>query len=220
MEKRHQIQEKILGLIESNDLRGLSLRQIAEKIGEDSSQPQKINHHLTQLKEKGLIYWDKGKKIIRRTISGKVESSGLVSIPILGAANCGPATLFAKQSMEGYLKISKRFLSSSKTKGIFAVRAVGSSLNKADIDHKGTSITDGDFILIDGDQRTPRNNDYVLSVIDDVVNIKKYIFDKEKNQIILLSESTENIPPIYIHPSDTYSINGKVIQVIKKPKID
>jgi len=215
MNKRHRIQEKILDLVESNSLSGLSLRKIAEKINEDKSQPQKIRHHLSQLADKGLIYWDKKKKIIRRIISNKVEKSGLVSIPILGAANCGPATLFADQNVQGYLKISKRLLPRNK-KNIFAIRAVGSSMNKANIE--GNSIKDGDHVLIDGNYPNPQNKEYVLSVIDDVANIKRFI--KEKDKIILLSESTENIPPTYIHPDDKFIINGKVVQVIKRPKTD
>ncbi|HZT34945.1 MAG TPA: hypothetical protein VFA15_03425, partial [Nitrososphaera sp.] len=59
----------------------------------------------------------------------------------------------------------------------------------------------------------------VLSVIDKMANIKRYHFDKENNQIVLMSESTQSFPPIHIHPDDDYSINGKVIKVIKKPKI-
>jgi len=211
----HRIQEKILNLAESNSLNDLSLRKIAEKIGENKDQPQKINHHLLQLLSKGLIHWDKKKKIIRRVISGKTEKSGLVSIPILGAANCGPATLFADQNIQGYLKISKRFLPRNK-KNIFAIRAVGSSMNKANID--GNSIEDGDHVLIDSNYANPQSKEYVLSVIDDVANIKRFI--REKDKIILLSESTKDVPPIYIHSEDNYMVNGKVVQVIKKPKMD
>jgi repressor LexA len=80
-------------------------------------------------------------------------------------------------------------------------------------------IEDGDYLIIDSDYRTPRNGDVVLSVIDDMANIKKYVFDEENNQIVLVSQSTKDIPPIYIHEDDSFMINGKVIQVIKKPKL-
>ena len=83
----------------------------------------------------------------------------------------------------------------------------------------GMSIEDGDYLIIDSDYRTPRNGDVVLSVIDDMANIKKYVFDEENNQIVLVSQSTKDIPPIYIHEDDSFMINGKVIQVIKKPKL-
>ena len=50
------------------------------------------------------------------------------------------------------------------------------------------------------------------------VAIKKFNLDKKNNQIILSSESSEQHPPIFIHPDDSYFIGGKVVQVIKKPK--
>ncbi|MFA6145935.1 MAG: S24 family peptidase [Patescibacteria group bacterium] len=209
----HKTQLKLLELIEKRNLNGLSLRDIGELIGIEDN-PHVIRHHLLQLKRRELIYWDQQKKEIRKNFKGVNKESGLVSIPILGAANCGPATIFAEQNIQGYLKISKHFLP-KVVKNIFAIRAVGSSLNKAKI--KNNSIEDGDYVLIDGNYPNPQNKDYVLSVIDDVANIKRFI--KEKDKIILLSESTEDIPPIYIHRRDKYMINGKVIQVIKKPKI-
>jgi SOS-response transcriptional repressor LexA len=52
-----------------------------------------------------------------------------------------------------------------------------------------------------------------------MANIKKYIFDEENNQIVLVSQSSKDIPPIYIHEDDSFMVNGKVIQVIKKPKM-
>ncbi len=90
-------------------------------------------------------------------------------------------------------------------------------MNKSNIN--GMSIEDGDYLIIDSDYRSPRNGDIVLSVIDDMANIKKYVFDEENNQIVLVSQSTKDIPPIYIHEDDSFMINGKVIQVIKKPKL-
>ena len=90
-------------------------------------------------------------------------------------------------------------------------------MNKASIN--GQCIEDGDYLIIDSDYRSPKNGDVVLSVIDDMANIKKYIFDEENNQIVLVSQSTKDIPPIYVHEDDSFMINGKVIQVIKKPKI-
>ena len=86
---------------------------------------------------------------------------------------------------------------------------------------KGNTIEDGDFVIIDKNDKNPNNGDYVLSIIDDVANIKKFVRDRKNKQIILLSESTEDLPPIYIHPKDfsEYIIGGKVIQVIKKPNL-
>lgn len=211
----HIIQQKLLKLSGRHNLGEMKLRQIARLIGENH--PQKIKHHLNQLEKGGFIKFDKRKKIIERIRLGAIKKTNFFAIPILGSANCGKATIFADENLEGYLKVSGKLL--KKKEGVFAIKAEGHSMNRANIN--GQFIDDGDYVIIDNKNRVPNNGDYVLSVIDDVANIKKFIFDKENNQIVLLSESTEKLPPIYIHPKDfsRYIVNGKVIQVIKKPKL-
>lgn len=209
----HPIQEKLLKLLEQKNISDMTLRGIGEQIKEPL--PQKIKHHLEQLEKKGFIKYDRKNKTLSRVKSNSKIVSPFVSIPVVGTANCGPATIFANENIEGYLKISKNIL--NKCKNIFAIKAQGLSMNKANIN--GVSIEDGDYLIIDSDYRTPRNGDVVLSVIDDMANIKKYIFDEENNQIVLVSQSTKDIPPIYIHEDDSFMVNGKVIQVIKRPKM-
>ena len=155
----------------------------------------------------------KNKKIEKKSTKA-VKSSPFFSVPIVGTANCGPATIFANENIEGYLKISKSIL--NKCKNIFAIKAQGLSMNQTSIN--GQTIEDGDYLIIDSEYHTPQNGDVVLSIIDDMANIKKYVWDEQNNQVVLVSQSTKEIPPIYIHEDDSFMINGKVIQVIKKPK--
>lgn len=209
----HPIQEKLLKLLDQKILKDMTLRDIGTLIKEPL--PQKIKHHLEQLEKKGFIKYDRRNKTISKIKLGSKIMSPFVSVPVIGSANCGPATIFANENIEGYLKISKNIL--NKCKNVFAIKAQGLSMNKSNIN--GMSIEDGDYLIIDSDYRTPRNGDVVLSVIDDMANIKKYVFDEENNQIVLVSQSTKDIPPIYIHEDDSFMINGKVIQVIKKPKL-
>jgi len=208
----HTIQEKILNLIESKNLSGLTLREIGDLIGEKF--PQKIKHHLDQLEKKGFLVIDtKNKKIDKKIHTSSIQSN-MLSIPIVGSANCGPATIFANENIEGYIKISKSLL--RKCKNIFAIRAQGLSMNQSIVN--GNNIEDGDYLIIDSSDTSPSSGDVVLSIIDEMANIKKYVWDETNNQIVLVSESTKDIPPIYIHEDDSFMINGKVIQVIKKPK--
>ena len=209
----HSIQEKLLKILDQKNLTNMTLRDIGELIKEPL--PQKVKHHLEQLEKKGFVSYDRKTKTISRAKLKSKQLSPFVSIPIVGAANCGPATIFANENIEGYLKISKNIL--HKCKNIFALKAQGLSMNRASIN--GMNIEDGDYIIIDSDYRTPRNGDVVLSVIDDMANIKKYVFDEDNNQIVLVSQSTKDIPPIYVHEDDSFMVNGKVIQVIKKPKL-
>ena len=168
---------------------------------------------MDQLQKKGLIKIDKKNNTVDRASSGPILNSKLLSIPIVGTANCGPATIFANENIEGYLKISKSIL--RKCQNIFAIRAQGLSMNRATVN--GLTIEDGDYLIVDSSQQSPSDGDIVLSVIDDMANIKKYVWDEPNNQIVLVSQSTKDIPPIYIHEDDSFMINGKVIQVIKKP---
>lgn len=206
----HQIQEKLLKLAENRNLGKLTYREIGRLI--DESHPYKVQYHLEQLEQQGLITSNSEGTSVRKT----GRDFGMLSIPILGAADCGPETIFADESIEGYLRISPKLV--SKKKGLFALRAVGNSMNKANI--KGNSLEDGDYALIDSGDKDPKNNDYVVSIIDGLCNIKKFIKDTAHEQIILVSESTKDFPPIYIHPDErNYFVSGKVIQVIKKPKL-
>lgn len=209
----HIIQEKLLKLVGEKNIAPLKLREIGKLI--DIEHPQLIKHHLNQLERKGLIIIDRVKNVIKKV--GKNDDNNLLlAIPILGSANCGPAELYAEENIEGYLRISPNLLKSKNN--LFAIRAIGDSMNKANIN--GRSIESGDYVLIESKDIQIQNKDYVLSIIDGVCNIKKFFIDKENNQITLLSESTKNFSPIIIdHNFANYFINGKVIQVIKNTKI-
>lgn len=204
----HQIQEKILELAKTKDVLTLGIRPLGREIGVD--QPQLVKHHLFQLQKKGLIK-AKSRSDIQQLLqhSSSLQPS-FVQIPVVGAANCGPATLFADERVEKYITVSQSFL--KKTNNVFALIAKGDSMNRAQID--GNTIEENDYVVIDSDQRTPHSGDYILSVIDNCANIKKYARTKDGN-VALLSESTTKHPPIYISEDDQFFVNGKVIQVIK-----
>lgn len=215
----HKTQEKILKLTEKRNLAGLSLREIGELIGEPDS-PQKIKHHLNKLFEKGLLVRSIDNKKISKISAGINQKTRLISLPIYGSVNCGQALELADSQIKGFLKISPRVLGNSsikKIKNLFVLKAVGNSMNRANI--KDKNIEDGDYIIIDKNQRVPQDGNYIVSVIDDAANVKKFYLDKQKKQIILVSESTQDITPIYIHQDDMldYLVCGKVIDVMKKP---
>lgn len=210
----HPIQEKLLKIINEKNISDLTLRDIGDLIGEKL--PQKIKHHLLQLQRKGFIVIDKKNNSITRVIGAKSTPKDIfVSLPIVGTANCGPQTIYADQNVEGYLKVSKKIV--PKVDNVFVLRAEGNSLNRANIN--GKSIENGDYVIVDSESVFPKNNDYVVSVIGGLANIKKYVFDKENSQIVLFSESTQSFDPIFIHEDDDFRVNGKVIGVIKKPKL-
>ncbi|TSC89218.1 MAG: Uncharacterized protein G01um10143_599 [Parcubacteria group bacterium Gr01-1014_3] len=208
----HNLQIKLLKILGKIDFSKESLRSIAKMVGE--KYPQKIKHHITQLEKKYLISVDWQNKRITKTDPKKMNNSPLLSIPIVGMANCGPALVFSEQNIEGFVKISKVILGLKAIGDFFAIRASGNSMNRAKV--AGKSIEDGDLVIVDPRLKEPRNGDYVLSIIDNVGNIKKFFRDAKNKLVMLLSESTEDYPPIYISPREDYFVSGKVIYVIKK----
>ena len=211
----HKLQEELLELSIKQDLSKLSLREIGKLIGQ-KNQPQKIKHHLLQLEKNGLMVINRSAKIVSRTKPGLIRNTSLVAVPILGSANCGPAMIYAEQQVEGYLRISGRLL--SKKRNTFAIKAEGYSMNKANIN--GEAIEDGDYVVVDPTYRSLKNGDYVLAVIDNNATIKRYFNDKNNHRIILLAESSASFSPIFIHyqEASSFLVNGRIIQVIKKPK--
>lgn len=215
----HIIQQKLLNLAKERNLADLTLRKIGELINEPGS-PQKIKHHLDKLMEKGLLIVSGDGKTLKPAAGGIDKKSKIVSLPIVGSANCGEAMTFADQKIEGYLKVSLKILGEkfkNKLNDLFVLRAVGDSMNRADV--KGKTIEDGDYVIAEKTAGRPLNGEYVVSVIDGMANIKKIIIDEKNKQIILNSESSLDLPPIYIHADDysNYLVCGKVVEVMKKP---
>lgn len=197
-----------------------SLEEIADNFSDFLAYPSSAHYHVKKLQEEGLLEKETNRPrsialYDDRTVKNPIlKKKGLdaVRIPVLGAANAGPATLFAEENVEGYLKVSRSQL--PRTEGVFALRVMGDSMNKAKI--KGKNVEEGDFVLIDSDNRDAHDNDYVLSVIDGCANIKKFRRDK-KGAVMLISESKNTKhKPIFVSSGDDFMINGKIFDIIKR----
>ena len=140
------------------------------------------------------------------------SKSPLFAIPVVGAANCGPAVTYADQKVESYLKISSSLLPRNKNR-LFAIKADGDSMNQADVD--GKTIESGDYVLVDREVTNYNNGEIVLAIIDGLATIKEFYRDKLNNRIILKANSDHEYMPIYIGEDDQFIINGKVVDVIK-----
>jgi len=198
---------------------------MANLIGMPGESPQKIKHHLLQLQKRGFLTMDRAKGIMERSASAPSWATGLLkktanlfSIPIIGTANCGPATIFAEQNFQGFLRVSSKLIGRSRPDGLYAIKADGSSMNRAVIDDK--NIEDGDLVIIDNKDKNPGNNDIVLAIIENKATIKRFIDDRKNGQIVLKADSSFDYEPIYLHPDDDFNINGKVIGIIKRPIVD
>ncbi len=217
----HPIQEKLLHLSKEQNLALVSLRDMARAIGMPAESPQKIKHHLQQLEKKGFFSIDRDKGLMEKTslfpglASGLLNSaSALFSIPIIGTASCGPATIFAEENFQGFLRVSGRLLGRSSPAGLYGIKTNGSSMNRAEI--AGKKIEDGDYVIIDSGRKEVANNDIVLAIIDNKATIKRFIDDRKNGQVILKADSSYDYDPIYLHPDDDFLINGKAVAVIKR----
>lgn len=220
----HPIQEKLLALSKGKNLATLTLRGMAEAIGLPDESPQKIKHHLLQLQKKGFLTIDRARGIMEKAQSKPAWAHGLLdtksrlfSIPIIGTANCGPATIFAEKNFQGFLRISNKLVGRAKPNGLYAIKASGFSMNRAEVNNK--RIEDGDYIIVSSNDTDVKTGDVVLAIIDNKATVKRYIDDRANGQVVLAAESSFDYEPIYLHEDDSFSISGKVIAVIKKPQI-
>lgn len=183
--------------------------------------PSSAHYHVKKLQDEGYLKRELNKprsigiyadRAVKTPFLKKIGMDS-IRIPVLGAANAGPATLLAGENIAGYLKVSRSQL--NRRDGIFALRVEGDSMNRAKID--GKNPEEGDFVLIDSEYKSPRNGDYVLSVIDGSANLKKFERNQKTGDIRLLSESKNSEhKPIHVSSEDDYMVNGKIISVIKK----
>lgn len=211
----HLTQKAILQLLANTKSIPLKLRWIGREVGEEH--PQKIKYHLHQLEKMGAIAIDLDKKEIIK--SSNNEESAFASLPIMGVANCGSATALAEDRIEGFMKISQGLLPKGSKK-LFVLRASGDSMNNlSDVRLESKTIDDGDYVVVEKTEDVS-NRDVVVSIIDGYANIKRFFH--QGTDIALLSESKQELPPIFIHENDAdkYQIAGKVIKIIKQPRFD
>lgn len=223
----HPVQAQLLELSKTRNLAQMSLRDMAKAIGMPDESPQKIKHHILQLQKKGFIKINRSKGLMERTITGheglakgllaaKQAVNQLFVIPIIGVASCGPATIFAEENFEGFLRVSRKLVGRPKPTGLYAIKADGSSMNRAEVN--GKNIENGDYVIVDSNLNHATTNDIVLAIVDGKGVIKRFVDDREKNdQVVLTADSSFDYQPIHIHEDDDFSISGRVVGVIKQP---
>lgn len=210
IEAMHEVQERLLALADTEDLGGSSYYALAKKLG--VANHGSVKFHLDQLLDKGLVFRNQKTGEITKVSTGE-KFLGLLSIPIMGEANCGAATSVADDRVKEFLRLSPSLLPKVKLDKLYALKAVGSSMNAASI--AGKPIDNGDYVLVEKTDNVT-NGDYVVSIFDEVANIKKLVFDPANSRVLLLSESTDPLPPIVVSEEDSgaYSIAGKVVDVV------
>ena len=219
MEALHPIQQAILDLRKVRPLSNLSYREIGRQISTEPDgrvHPQVVKYHMEQLISSGsLDASDRPTTVSPQQLAQPSDKPRLISLPLMGAANAGPATMLANERPESYVKITPQLLRSKNYPDLIVLRVSGNSMNCAKL--HGATIQNDDYIVIDRSKRTPRNGEIVVVDSDNCVNVKRIVFDYEHEQVALVSESTEHFDPIFLSAQDNVDafVEGTVIQVIK-----
>jgi SOS-response transcriptional repressor LexA len=211
-----EIGEKIQHLSRMVDLSKLSYREVGRQIAEPGSEPvhpQIVKNALQKLRDSGLLNTPD-------ITTNTTTTARLISIPILGMANAGPATHVAGSTELGTLKVSASLLPTSNYQDFYALEVDGESMNRAVI--RGNVIENGAYVIVDSSKKTPRDGEVVAIVHDGLANIKKVFFDFENQVIVLRSESNQDFHPIVISPNDNWEglVGGTIVHVVNKPKIE
>lgn len=210
----NEIQKQLLALSRRRDISGMGYRALARELGVKN--PQTIKYHLGKLHEAGHLNFEE--KPTNRIELNALGQSHLITIPVMGAVSAGPPTQEATNQVSGYIKVSSALLRTRNYKDLFALKVSGLSMNKAEID--GKRINDGDYAIIDRSKKSPKNGDRVVALLDGgLATLKRFVKDEQNQQIVLVSESSEDYMPIFVDPSDDSGnlIQGTVVRVIHQP---
>jgi len=166
--------------------------------------------YLKKLENKGLIKRGKGAREIKIL---DLKETNFWHIPIYGWVNAGDACCFPREAVEGYLRVSKKLLP-VKNKHLFAIEVIGDSMNLATIG--GKNIEDGDFVLVNPEDKDFRSGDIVVANIDGALTVKEFKRIDEHTIGLFPRSSNNEHNPIYLTESDNFLIIGKVVEVFKK----
>jgi len=183
-------------------------KHLASEGVEDSM--KSVMQVIEALERKEFIRRDENKKIYLIENENYCNMGNIFSVPLYGLASCGEALAYADDLAEGYLQLSKTLFHQEDPKNLFAVKALGDSMDKA-------SVNDGDYVIFEkfqGVNYFALEGKIVVAVINGMATIK--IFKKvEKDIIGLFPYSTNSVhQPIYIHKSDSILIAGVFKRVL------
>jgi SOS-response transcriptional repressor LexA len=153
------------------------------------------------LEKKDLVKRDSDKKLFLVENDNYANFENIFSMPMYGLASCGEALAYADGNVDGYLQISRSLFRQENPAKLFAVKALGDSMNKE-------GIGDNDYVVFEKTENGDYEGKIVVAVINGMATIKRY--KKLPHGIIgLFPQSTNKIhQPIYLDESDSILIAG------------
>lgn len=203
--KQNDILELIRGYIEQHKENPTSYKihkDLASKGSKDSL--KSVMQVIESLEKKDLIKRDEDKKVYIIENDNYTNLKNIFSIPVYGLASCGEALAYAEDNVDGFLQISKALFRGVDSAQLFAVKTLGDSMDR-------DNINDGDYVIFekyDYGKGTDLEGKIVVAVINGMATIKRY--KKVSDEIIgLFPHSTNTFhQPIFIHNSDSVLIAG------------
>jgi repressor LexA len=160
-----------------------------------------IKKHMDALVKKGYIEKDsspRGLRIIHPDFKPSHQNEFL--IPLIGHVAAG-VPVFAEENIETYIPVTRQLI--SKEGRYYALRVRGDSMINA-------GIFENDLVIVRA-TNSANNNDIVVALLEDEVTIKRLILDAQKNYLKAENPAYENI-----YPDKTWSIQGKVVGLIRE----
>jgi SOS-response transcriptional repressor LexA len=175
-------------------------KQLTAQGGSDSM--KSVMQVIEALEKKDMITRDEQKKIYLVENENYGDARNIFSIPLYGLASCGEALAYADDCAEDFLQISRSLFHRAEPQKLFAVKALGDSMNK-------DGINDGDYVIF---EKTDDSDEYegkiVVAVINGMATIKRYK-NVGTGVIGLFPHSTnDSHHPIYLSETDVAFIAG------------
>ncbi len=199
MEKLSRKQEKALALIAKRTReQGYppTLAELTEELGAASKNT--AVKYLRILSRKGYIVWERNKA---RGIQLTADAGGgEVGLPLIGAVAAG-APLLAEQNIERYVTVPSCLLQASAPH--FLLRVAGQSMLQA-------GILPDDLVVVRA-QPHAAVGEVVVALIDGEATVKRLA--QSADRLFLKAENPEFAD---IHPQGEWSIQGKVVALIRE----
>ena len=202
--KQQTIVETIREFIEQEkeNPTGYALQKYLESCGGRDSL-KSVMQVIEALEKKDLVKRDKSHKLYLVENDSFANFKNIFSVPVYGLASCGEALAYAEDNVDGFLRISKSLFRKVDSAKLFAVKALGDSMDK-------NGINDGDYVIFEKYENGGEELEghIVVAVINGMATIKKY--KKVSDDIIgLFPHSTNTIhQPIFIHANDSILVAG------------
>ena len=213
MEKLTSKQKMILDTIreiidqEGGNPTAYRLHKHLESLGIEVGSLKGTMQVIEALEKKDLVKRDEAKKLFLVENDNYANFENIFSMPMYGLASCGEALAYADGNVDGYLQISKSLFRKTNPAKLFAVKALGDSMNKE-------GIGDSDYVVFEKCEGCEYEGKIVVAVINGMATIKRYK-KLPHGMIGLFPQSTNRIhQPIYLDEADAILIAGVFRKVL------